>query len=154
MVLSWRDNDKTNRIFDGSGDLKIFMFYFENVAMRGKPQEDKCHELIAHLDGEAFRFFFEKFTEDGKLSDEETDFERVKAVFIEEYGLKEERQEIIRQATEATLDPQSLLQSLAKIEKLYGKENFDEGAKFGFLRMAVTKLPHLATLAMYRGESD
>lgn len=38
-LLPWMDNDSssnTTRTFGGQGDIKIFLFYFENIATYGK----------------------------------------------------------------------------------------------------------------------
>lgn len=132
----------------------MFFFYFENVVMRGKQESEKSLELLAHLDSDAFRFFFDRFTKDGELTVEAHDFSVVKKAFIEEFQDEEEQQDVIRKATEAKLDEQELLGSLMNMEKLFDHAKFDESAKFGFLRMAVMKLPQLATFAMYRAAAD
>ena len=69
MVLPSRDDLHSTRIFDGSSDVKMFMFYFENVAMHGKADADTSIQLIAHLNGDALKFFFDNFTEDGNLTE-------------------------------------------------------------------------------------
>lgn len=48
--------------FRDEGDVMVFFFYFENVAMRGKDEKEKAVELLALLDGAAFDFYFEKLT--------------------------------------------------------------------------------------------
>lgn len=50
-----------------------------------------------------------------------------------------------------TLDKQNWLESLHRLNGRYGRTAFNENAKFGFLRMAVTKIAPLATFAMYQG---
>lgn len=98
----------------------MLLLYFENLAMRGKDAADKSLELIAHLDGEPFHLFFDKFTGKGKLNDAASDFEKIKMVFSDEFAEKEEPQEIITRASEARLGPTHLTKSLSDIEKLYG----------------------------------
>lgn len=39
------------------GDVKMFLFYFENVAIRGKKDSEKHPELLFHLYGEAFECY-------------------------------------------------------------------------------------------------
>lgn len=156
MVLSWRADtpEASSRVFTGTGDVKLFMFYFENVLMRGKDLQEKSYELLAHLDGEAFQFFFERFTTAGVLRDEAKEFENVKNAFFDRFQKKEEPQDVIREATDASLDPERLVESMDRVDALYSRAGFNEEAKFGFLRMAAMKIPQVATFAMYRGASD
>ena len=119
MVLSWRDDSHagpSNRVFDGSGDVRMFLFYFENVAMRGKKQEEKALELLSYLDGKAFEFFFARFTKEGCLTTEGQDFKTIKDALVLEFEEKEELQEIIRRAMVATLDPSNLVSSMAAMD--------------------------------------
>ena len=83
MVLSSRDDLHSTRIFDGSSDVKMFMFYFENLEMHGKVDADKSIKLIEHPDGDALTFFLDKFTVDGNLTEEVMDFARIKHAFLE-----------------------------------------------------------------------
>lgn len=73
------------RIFDESGDIKMFFFYFENVAMRYKEEKDYYLELFSYLDGPAFEFYFEKFTNDGSPKTEASDFKAVKEAFVSKF---------------------------------------------------------------------
>ena len=50
------------------------LFYFENVAARDKPDNEKALELLCHLDGAAANYFFETFAPDGTLSEDGKDF--------------------------------------------------------------------------------
>ena len=71
MVLSWRASEPqpSNRVFDGTGDVKMFLFYLENVILLGKEPHEKSLALLAYLDGDAFRFFFDRFTDAGELTE-------------------------------------------------------------------------------------
>ena len=42
--------DSSKRIFDGTTDVKMFFFYFENVATRGKDHTEMALDLLAFLD--------------------------------------------------------------------------------------------------------
>lgn len=46
--------------------MLMFLFYFENVAITGKKEEDKVLELLTFFDGRAFEFLFGCFTKNGK----------------------------------------------------------------------------------------
>lgn len=54
-------------IFAGDGDVEIFMFY---VVLRDMNEDEKSIKLLAHLDGRAFEFSFQRSTTDGKLTEE------------------------------------------------------------------------------------
>lgn len=62
-------------ILDGStsSDVKIFFFYYKNVAMRGQNEEELVTQLLSHLDGKTFEFFFDSFSHDGGMKPEALD---------------------------------------------------------------------------------
>lgn len=109
MVLSWRVDAPTgpsNRIFDGSGDIRKSFFFFENVTMRGKKEEDKSSELLRNLDGNAFEFFIEQFISDGILTPEGADLS------VEAFEDQEQPQEIIGKKMVASIDPSNFVTSM------------------------------------------
>ena len=61
---------------------------------------------------------------------------------------------MIQRAKEAVLEENSLLESLATMDKLFDQVKFDDSAKFCFLCIAVMKIPQLATFAMYCGVTE
>lgn len=122
--------------------------------MRGKDQSEKAFELLSYLDEAAFEYFFEKFTVDGAINDAGKDFAQVKKAFLEKFFKKEEPQDVICEATDAVLDPNDLLLSMNRLDSVYSRAGFNDEAKFGFLRVAVMKIPAVATFAMYRGVSS
>lgn len=146
--------DSTKRTFDGTSDVKIFFFYFENVAMRGKSDADKAYELLAFLDKDAFEFYYSKFTSGGALIEQAQDYKTVKAAFMEKYEAKEDPGTIMQSALEARLDMGELDVSLRKLDELYVKANFNEEAKFAMLQKAVNTFPELAAMALFRGAND
>lgn len=76
MVLSWRGDQfqHTNRVFDGSREVNMLLFYFENVIMCGKDADEKSLEVIPHPDVEASQLFLDKFPGNEKLNDAASDF--------------------------------------------------------------------------------
>lgn len=57
MILSWRDlfeTELSNRTFDGSGDVRMFFFFFETVAMCNKQRKIKAIELIKFIEDQEF----------------------------------------------------------------------------------------------------
>ena len=151
MVLAERPATTQPIIFDGSSDVVRFFFYFENVAARIKPENEKALELLCYLDGSAANFFFETIAPDGTLSDDGKDYQKVKASFISHFKPIEAPQEIMLRATSATLDQDDLLASLRELDRLYARAGFNYAANFGFLRNAVVCLPELAHFVAYRG---
>lgn len=89
MILSWRgdQSQQTKLVFDGSSDVNMFLFYFENVVMCDKDYAKKSLALIPHLDGEAFQLFFDKFTKNGKLNNAVSDLEKLN-VFMDGLATK------------------------------------------------------------------
>ena len=138
-------------MFNGSSDVVRFFFYSENVSARDKPDNEKAFELLCYLDGAAANYFFETFAPDGTLSEDEKDFQMVRASFISHFKPIEAPQDIILRATSATLDKQDLLVSLRNLDRLYERAGFNDAAKFGVLRNAVVRHPDLAQFAAYRG---
>ena len=54
--------------FNGKEDAKKFFYAYENVVMKTKAEEEKADSLVAYLDGEAFEYYFDNFTEDNALT--------------------------------------------------------------------------------------
>ena len=67
----------------------MFLFYLENVILLGKEPHEKSLALLAYLDGDAFRFFFDRFTDAGELTEESRDFAIVKRAFLEKFEEKD-----------------------------------------------------------------
>lgn len=74
---------------------------------------------------------------------------QVKAAILEKVARKEEPHGIIRNGTNAVLDEKDLLPSMDGLDALCNRTGFNIEAKFGFLRVAVTNTPPVATFAMY-----
>lgn len=109
--------------------------------MRGKGESEKTVELLTDLNGAAFAFFFRRFTTKGMITGPGKDFGHVKKPFVEHFIHQEELRNVIRKASDAILDKGDLLWSLDRLEAVYTQAAFNAGAKFGFSRVAVTKLP-------------
>jgi len=146
--------DSSKRIFDGTTDVKMFFFYFENVATRGKDHTEMAFDLLAFLDKDAFQFYYEKFTRDGELVEEAKDYAVVKAASIAKYEQKEDAGSIMQRALHASLDPQDMEKSISRMDELFGKANFNEEAKFAVLQRAVNEFPDLAAMALFRKADD
>lgn len=80
-MLSWRVDYLSGlsiKAFDGPGDVRMFFFYFENVSLGRKEDENKTLELLGNQDGIALQFIYDNFTLNRVLLQEAEDFETVK----------------------------------------------------------------------------
>lgn len=132
----------------------MLLFYFGNVVSRGKDGREKALVLLTHIDGYVLQFFFEKFTISSAINDAGKNHIFVKSAFLERFVRRPEPQDIIRRATDTTLDEKNHELSLERMDSLCAHASFNEEAKLGFLRVAVTNIFHVATFAMYRRLSD
>lgn len=51
------DSTKNNFVFDVTGDVEMFFFFFKNVSNRGRNGEKRAEDLLASLIGEVFEFY-------------------------------------------------------------------------------------------------
>lgn len=94
----------SGRIFGGSGDLKYFFFYFENVEIRDKEEKGYFLELLSYLYGPGVEFYLKKFTEDGSLKTDTFNFKIVEDPFFRKLKSKEDPQQIISRSIDETLN--------------------------------------------------
>ena len=120
--------------------MKMFLFYFDNLATRGKVHSEINLDLIAFLDKEALHFHYEKFNRNGELVEEAKNYVKVKAAFITKYEQKEDPGAIMQLAFQASLDPDDMEKSISRIDNLFGKAKLNEEAKFAFLQRTVKKI--------------
>lgn len=66
--LGMQPSRASERSFACEGDVMIFFFSFENVAMPGRDEKDKSVYLSTFLNGTAFEFFSENFTINGTIN--------------------------------------------------------------------------------------
>lgn len=104
--------------------------------------------------GRRLSFYFHRFTKDGVLTELANDFALVKKAFIERFCKWIKAQDIIPEATDAALDENEPIPSIYHLTAMYAQTGFNDEAKSGILRLAVTKLPLLETFAMYRFSSN
>lgn len=99
----------------------MFFFYFESVLIRGKDAKQRAIKLLTNLDGTSLQLFYESLTAGGVMNDSGRDFAHVKKVILETFNKKKEPQNIIREVTEADLDPQGLVSSVHRSESAYNQ---------------------------------
>lgn len=56
--------------FNGAEDAKKIFYAYENVVMKAKTEDEKADSPVAYLDGEAFEYHFDSFTEDNPANEE------------------------------------------------------------------------------------
>lgn len=129
----------------------MFFFYFDNIATRGKEQNNKAYELLTNLHGEKIQFYYEIFTRDGEMVLEARDYTTFKTAFLEKYQSKEDPGTTIKTAVEVRLDMEGLRESLHTLEEIYTKEKFIQKAKLAMLQKLVKLYPDLAGMALDKG---
>ena len=73
---------------NGKEDAKKFFYVYKNVVMKNKTEKEEADILVAYLDGEAFEYYFDNFTEDNALNEEARSFQKVKAALLEKFSTK------------------------------------------------------------------
>lgn len=64
-------------------------FHVENVAERSLEGEQNAKALIEYSWGNAFEFYYERFSEDGELSEEGKSYSNAKNILRNQFGRKE-----------------------------------------------------------------
>ena len=149
-------SESSLNIFHGHAheDVVKFFFYFEYVVMRGKPDEQKPMELLSHLDGRAFEFFFEAFADkDQSLVPNAFDYETVKSALISQFNKPSSPEDDIHRAIDLQIDTANLVSSMREMERAFDKAGFNDQAKFGLLRKALSESPEILQFVLYRGAS-
>lgn len=79
-------------LFDGLqvSDVDFLLYYFENVAIVETQGEEPARALIIYSRGEAFKFYFSKFTVRGVLRDEKKNYELIREALKERFGQKKD----------------------------------------------------------------
>lgn len=118
MVLLWRYSDPSTILFDRTSDIRKFFFYYENVAVATKSDEEKARKLLFHLQGSVFDLYYDRFVENGSLAESAEDYSTINKAFLENFDSEEEAQEVIRQALAADLAIENLSTLLRDIDRL------------------------------------
>ena len=154
MVLFGRGSKEDGSLwqFDESkpADIHKFFFVFENVATSGKSEEERASELLRYLEGDAFDFLYHAFVKNGDISEDGSDYQKVKKAFSERFAPVESPEEVIRDAMASRLSFRDVSGSLRNSDRLYEKAGFNDDAKFGLLLNAVMEHLELAQFAIYR----
>ena len=161
MVLLWRADANSQAgpaslAFDGKreADVAKFFFVYENVVMRGKSDEDKAGELLCYLQGEAFDYYYETYSQNGGLNEAARDYQAVKKALLDRFESVPGPEETIRLAAASKLDADDLLGSLNEIDRRFDKAAFNAEAKFGLLRNAVMEHREVSQFVLYRAPTS
>lgn len=73
-------------MFTAEGDVEIFSFYFGNVVRIEKEDAERAFELLVHLDGTVFEFYFGDFTFGGSITDFKKDYGEAVNAFLERFS--------------------------------------------------------------------
>ena len=160
MVLLWRPegSEKAGTSFitftgEEDADVNKFFFVFENVFTKDKTSWERADVILRHLEGPAFEFYYETFSEDGTLLPGAEDYIAVKQAILRKFSRKANPEENIRKAVSATIESADILGSMKIMDSLYGNAGFNEEAKYGLLRNSAVKHPDLAQFVIYRAPS-
>ena len=95
MVLLWRPerSEKAGTSFitftgEEHADVDKFFFVFENVFNKDKTSSERADMILRHLEGPAFEFYYETFSEDGTLLPRAEDYIAVKQAILRKFGRK------------------------------------------------------------------
>ena len=94
---------------------------FENVFTKDKTDSGTAEFLLCHLEGPAFEFYYETFSEDGTLLPEAEDYVAVEQALLRNFGRRANPEENIGKAVPATLDSTDILGSMKTMDSFYGK---------------------------------
>lgn len=120
--------------------MNVFFIYFHNVDSRNEIVGEKINWLLAHLDKEAFQFYFDRFTRDGEMVDNAKNYKNVTAVFLESYREKEDPSMIIQATLHARLDISNFF---------WISFHNCKTAKFLMLQKAMSKKKQLLRMALF-----
>ena len=123
--------------FNGKKDAKKFFCVYENIVMKTITEEEKADSLVAYLDGEAFEYYFDNFTEDNSPNEEARSFQKAKAALLEKFSTKKTEAEVMKEAVNLVYKGGNVKEFFVKASKLYKEAKFNEQAKFGLIREAI-----------------
>ena len=123
--------------FNGKEDAKKFFYLYENVVMKNKTEEKKADSLVAYLDGEAFEYYFDNFTEDNPPNEEARSFQKRKTALLEKFSTKKTEAEVMKEAVNLEYKGGNVKEFFVKASKLYKEAKFNDQAKFGLIREAI-----------------
>ena len=155
MVLLWRADAGSQvgplrLVFDGKNDADVakFFFVYENVVMRSESDEDRAGELLCYLEGDAFEFYFDTCSRNGKLTDDAGDYQAVKMAMMDRFESVTGPEEHIRRAVSSRLNQRDLLGPLNEVDRCFNKAAINAEAKFGLLRNAVMEHADVAQFVL------
>ena len=124
-------------LFNGKEDAKKFFYVCENVVMKTKTEEEKADSLVVYLDGEAFEYYFDNFTEDNAPNVEARSFQKVKTALMEKFSTTKREAEVMKEAVNLVYKGRNVKEFFVKASKLHMEAKFNDRAKFGLIREAI-----------------
>ena len=97
----------------------------------------KDEDRRRYLDGEAFDYHFDNFTEDKPTNEEARSFQKVKAALLEKFTTKKTKVEVKKEAVNLVYKGDNFKEFFVNASKLYKAANFNDQAKFGLVGEAM-----------------
>ena len=118
---------------NGREDAMKFFYVYENVFVSTNNEEEKADRLVTYLDGEAFEYYIDNFTEDnGSRS-----FQKVSEAFLEKFSSKKIEAKVMKGAVDPVYKESNVKEFFVKANKLYKEAKFNDQAKFGSIDEAI-----------------
>ncbi len=88
------------------------------MLMKGKTDEEKAERLVAHLNAEAFKYYFDHFTDEGAPTDAAKSFRKVKTALLEKLSTKRTESEAMKEAVNLTYKGKDVKEFFVRASKL------------------------------------
>ncbi len=87
--------------------------------------------MVAHLNAEAFEYYFDHFTEENAPTEAAKSFQVVKQTLLAKFSTKKTESETMKEAMNLTYQDEDVKEFYARASKLYKEAYFNEGLKHG-----------------------
>ena len=141
-------------VFKGDEDARKFFYIYENVIVKGLPDTTKAEKIVAYLGGDAFDFYFDRFTMDNGPTAEAKSYQTVKDAMLKKFSTQKSEAEVMRDAISLMYDGGDIQVFLTKAEKIYNQAKFNAQAKYGLLREALKGDSNLLQFVLFRGAKN
>ncbi len=95
--------------------------------MKGTTNEEKPDRFVAHLNVEAFEFYFDHLTDENAHTEETKSCRKVKAALLENFSTKETESETVKEAVNLPYEGEDVKEFFVRASKLYKEVNVNEG---------------------------
>jgi len=148
------ETPSATRVFKGLGDARKFFYVFENVITKEQTEIERADKICEYPSGDAFDFYFERFTMDNKPTQDATVYSTVKEVMLDKFSTKKTEAEVMKEAINLVYDGGDVNAFIAKADKLYTKAKFNGVSKLGLIREALKTDQMMLQFVLLRGAKD